>query len=129
MNFSILSDPSNLKVVRSKLRSFIKDKHLNKIDENSTILATDEAIQNVIRYAYDLDKDKKIDINFDIKNESLVIKIRDYGKQVPIDQIRPRELNDVKPGGLGVHFIQRICKKVKYSHVVDGGGTELTLIF
>jgi serine/threonine-protein kinase RsbW len=112
MNFSILSDPSNLKIVRDHLKSFIKEKGFQKVDQDSVILATDEAVQNVMRYAYNLEKDKKIDVTFEVKDPNLIIQIRDYGKQVPIEQIKPRELDDVKPGGLGVHFIRNICEKV-----------------
>lgn len=129
MNFSILSDPSNLKIVRDHLKSFIKEKGFQKVDQDSVILATDEAVQNIIRYAYNLEKDKKIDVTFEVKDPNLIIQIRDYGKQVPIEQIQPRELDDVKPGGLGVHFIRNICEKVDYQHMDEGGGTKLTLTF
>ena len=44
------------------------------------------------------------------------------------NKIKPRELDDIKPGGLGIHFIKSITKKMSYEHK-DDGGTSLTLIF
>ena len=41
---------------------------------------------------------------FEEKNK---ISIKDFGKQVPIDSIKGRDLEDVKPGGLGVYFIKK----------------------
>ena len=130
MKFSILSDPTSMKVIRSNLKNFITSNHLNNIDINQAVLATDEAVQNIIRYAYNMKRNHSIDFHFECKNDELIVQIRDFGKQFPIEQIKPRELKDVKPGGLGVHFIKSICKKVDYKHVVDTkGGTLLTLVF
>jgi len=130
MKFNILSNPISMKVVRSNLRNFISSNHLNNIDSNQVILATDEAVQNIIRYAYCMEKNHSIEFYFKCKNDDLVVQIRDFGKQFPIEEIKPRELNDIRPGGLGVHFIKSICKKFDYQHVDDAkGGTLLTLVF
>lgn len=130
MKFEILSDPNNMKIVRNKLKNFIKKNHFKNININEIILATDEAVQNVIRHAYNMEKKHLIKFNFDYSKNGIVIQIRDFGKQFPIEKIKSRKLNDVRPGGLGVHFIKSICKKVDYKHVVDTkGGTLLTLVF
>ena len=119
-----------MKVMRNNLRNFITSNHLNNIDSNQAVLATDEAVQNVIRHAYNMEKNHLIEFHFKCKNNEMIVHIRDFGKQFPIEQIKPRDLKDVKPGGLGVHFIKSICKKVDYQHVTDTkGGTLLTLVF
>ena len=130
MKFEILSDPKNLKIVRQNVRDAINEYKFNVKNLDAVILAIDEAVQNIIRYAYEMDKSKKI--TFDIKKikENLIIEIRDFGKQVDLSVIKSRDLDDVKPGGLGVHFIKSICKSVDYKHIMDEfGGTELTLVF
>ena len=74
-------------------------------------------------------KTKKIILTLEkISDESLKIVIRDYGIQAPIESIKPRDLDDVKPGGLGIHFIKSSTKKMDYAHQADGG-TLLTLVF
>ena len=117
-----------VKLVRQKIKEVIKEYEFTKVDEFNVVLVIDESIQNVIRYAYEMDKTKKIIFNIKKENEDLIVKIRDFGKQVDISKIKPRDLDNVRPGGLGVHFIKSICKDVHYVHRPDGG-TELTLTF
>ena len=130
MKFEILSDPKNLKTVRSNIKEAISNFNFKGVDEFNIILSVDEAVQNIIRYAYSLDKTKKILFDIKLQEKDLIIKIRDFGKQVDLSVIKSRDLDDVKPGGLGVHFIKSICKRVDYKHIMDEfGGTELTLVF
>ena len=128
MKFEILSDPANLKIVRQKVRLAVENFKPEYKDIDALILAIDEAVQNIIRYAYEMDKTKKI--TFDVYNSdnAITFEIRDFGKQTPIEKIKSRDLGDVKPGGLGVHFIKSIAKKVDYIHQNDGG-TKLILKF
>ena len=109
--------------------AYCKD-NLPDLDTSNVIIAVDEAVQNIIRYAYEMKADQKIIIDLEKKdNNSLKIQIIDYGKQVPLDTIASRNLNEVKPGGLGVYFIKKSSKFSEYSHNNDGLGTTLTLIF
>ena len=128
MIIEILSNPAELKKVRSIIGDFCKDNCKN-IEIFKVKLSVDEALQNIIRYAYNMDKTKKIILTLEkISDESIKIMIRDYGLQAPIESIKSRDLDDVKPGGLGVHFIKSSTKKMDYAHQADGG-TLLTLVF
>ncbi|MDC0416314.1 ATP-binding protein [Candidatus Pelagibacter sp.] len=128
MILEINSDPSQLKKVREKVEVFCKENQI-KVNLLEIKLAIDEALQNIIRHAYKLDKTKKITIKLEkISKDSFKAEIRDFGEQVPIDQIKHRALDDIKPGGLGVHFIKSISKEMTYEHK-DEAGTLLTLVF
>jgi len=128
MILEINSDPSELKKVREKVEVFCKENQI-KVNLLEIKLAIDEALQNIIRHAYKLDKTKKITIKLEkISGDSFKAEIRDFGEQVPIDQIKHRALDDIKPGGLGVHFIKSISKEMTYEHK-DEAGTLLTLVF
>jgi anti-sigma regulatory factor (Ser/Thr protein kinase) len=128
MILEINSDPSELKKVREKVEIFCKENQI-KVNLLEIKLAIDEALQNIIRHAYKLDKTKKITIKLEkISEDSFKAEIRDFGEQVPIDQIKHRALDDIKPGGLGVHFIKSISKEMTYEHK-DEAGTLLTLVF
>ena len=128
MILEIKSNPSELKDVRKKIELFCKEQSI-ETDVFLIKLAIDEALQNIIRYAYNFNKTKKILITIEkISNKSLKAEIRDYGMRVSTSEIKPRELDDIKPGGLGIHFIKSIAKKMSYEHK-DDGGTLLTLVF
>lgn len=128
MIINIKSNPSELKDLRVQIKKYLEENFKDlKVDE--ILLAIDEAVQNVIRHAYEMKADQPIDIEVQ-KANNFSIKIRDYGKQVELSSIAPRKLDEVRPGGLGVHFIRTICKNVKYEHAKDNkGGTILTLDF
>ena len=128
MKLEIKSDPANLKIVRRSVENFCKENEIS-INVFNVKLAIDEALQNIIRYAYNFDKTKDIVINFKkISKNSLKVELRDFGTRVSTSQIKPRKLDDVKPGGLGIHFIKSIVKGMSYEHK-DDGGTLLTLSF
>ena len=128
MILEIKSDPAELKNVRRNIENFCKE-NVNKLDIFLVKLAVDEALQNIIRYAYNFNKTKKIIITLNkISDNSLRVELRDFGTRVSTSEIKPRELHDVRPGGLGIHFIKNIAKKISYEHKEDGG-TLLTLEF
>jgi anti-sigma regulatory factor (Ser/Thr protein kinase) len=54
------------------------------------------------------------------------VRIDDYGQFVDPAQIKSRPLDDVRPGGLGVHLMQKVMDEVTYAKN-RWGGTSLTL--
>jgi anti-sigma regulatory factor (Ser/Thr protein kinase) len=128
MIINIKSNPNELKNLRGQIKKYLNENFKDlKVDE--ILLAIDEAVQNIIRHAYEMKANQPIDVEIQ-KTKNFSIKIRDYGKQVELSSIAPRKLNEVRPGGLGVHFIRTICKNVKYEHAKNNkGGTILTLDF
>ena len=129
MKIVINSHSKELRKVRLEVELFCKANFTN-LDSSKVIIAVDEAIQNIIRYAYSMEQDQTIEIFFRKTEDSeLEVKIIDYGKQAPLENIKPRDINDIKPGGLGVYFIKQCSKSSEYKHLPDGIGTELTLVF
>jgi len=128
MIINIKSNPSELKDLRVQIKKYL-DENFKDLKVDEILLAIDEAVQNIKLNAYKMKADQPIDIEIQ-KTKNFSIKIRDYGKQVELSSIAPRKLDEVRPGGLGVHFIRTICKNVKYEHAKDNkGGTILTLDF
>jgi anti-sigma regulatory factor (Ser/Thr protein kinase) len=58
---------------------------------------------------------------------SLMIGVRDYGRSVDPSTIKSRDLDDFRPGGLGVHIIRSIMDEVEYVPQ-PGGGMSLRLV-
>ena len=129
MKLIISSNPKELRKVRLEIELYCKANFTN-LDSSKAIIAVDEALQNVMRHAYDMKPDQLIDIFFK-KTElnDFEVKIRDYGKQSPLENIKSRDLKDIRPGGLGIYFIKQCSKSSEYKHLPNGIGTELTLVF
>ena len=106
---------SNLKYIRSIIKDFLK---IHKVDLNiikNIQLATDEAVTNIIKHSYKGEnKNNIIKINLEFKDEKIIINLYDNGSSVKEEQIKPRELVNIKPGGLGTHFINNIMDEVKW---------------
>ena len=62
----------------------------------------------------------------DSENPSLQIVIEDEGRQVDSEQIQGRNLDDVKPGGLGLHIMREVMDKCEFEPR-EGKGMKLTL--
>ncbi len=92
-------------------------------------LAVDEALCNVIKHGYANAHDKPIWVklfpvggvgtpealvNGTNPTTGLKIVIEDEARQVDLDQIKSRNLEDIRPGGLGVHIIHEVMDEVKY---------------
>jgi len=53
------------------------------------------------------------------------MRLRDYGVQAPVDQMKGRADDQLQPGGLGLHLIRAAFDKVDY--ILKPRGTELVL--
>jgi len=126
VTLTIPSHPRYLYVVRSALYPLIVDAGFPKKEARKIVLAVDEACSNIIRHAYDGDHTKTITLTVEDGEESFVLRLRDYGRKAERAQIAPRDLKDIRPGGLGTHFINMVFESVNYD-TSQGEGTLLTL--
>jgi anti-sigma regulatory factor (Ser/Thr protein kinase) len=102
----IPSHPKYLSVVRSVTAVMCELHGLTVSEVENIKLAVDEACSNVIKYAYCGYTDQSIDVKFKVTKRKLEVIIEDTGKKHP-PIIEGRKLEDVKPGGLGMHLIRR----------------------
>lgn len=123
----IPSDPSALFLVRCLVERLAQRMAFGVEEVAQLILAVDEACTNAIRHAYGNRLGERIVLRFMVKEESLEIQVRDFGEAVDPSTIRPRELGDIRPGGLGTHFIRSAMDEVSYE-AQEGGGTMLRLV-
>jgi len=90
------------------------------------VLAVNEAYANVIQHCYQGDTTQRVDLTLSIVPQMLTIEIRDYGNQVDLTCIEPRDLDEVRPGGIGTHLMRAIMDEVTYD-VSSGTGTVLRM--
>jgi len=96
-------------------------------DSSKIVLAVDEACSNVIRHAYKGQSGHPIIIQVTINHAKLEINIVDQGEQVDKNDIKPRPLDELRPGGLGVHLIRTVMDDVIYQNLAEVGN-RLVLI-
>ena len=127
LELTVPSHPDYMRVVRCLVREMAQIGKFPDADVRGMVLATDEACTNIIKHSYENDYGQKIVVSIFVFPDRMEIKLKDFGKKVDVDEIRPRDLAEVRPGGLGVHIIRETMDEVVY-RPVEGAGMELKLV-
>ncbi len=130
VRLEIASQPSLLAAARALVSTIAQRCGFNEIQCGQISLAVDEALCNIIKHGYDCREDGRIWISLSKcqpQSPGIEIVIEDDAQQVDPDGIRSRDLDDIRPGGLGVHIIREIMDEVSYARR-DSQGMRLTLV-
>ena len=112
-HLNVPANAENLKKIRDFVRGYIdKCKGLESY-KDEIVLAIDEACQNVIRHAY-RDKNGNVAIKLSFQNKEFIVSLEDDGTPAIPEKIKPRNIEDIKPGGLGTFFINQIMDSVSF---------------
>lgn len=121
IRITIPAKPQYLKIIRAAMNSICQVRGICKEDLNNLILAVDEAASNIIKHAYNGPTEQPIYVKINICSNRIEIILRDLGEKADVKKIKPRELDDVRPGGLGVHFIKSVMDEVVYDNSLKNG--------
>ena len=133
VRIEIRSNPLFLSGVRELVGAVAKRFGFTEEIGGQIALAVDEALCNVIRHGYQKQPDKPIWLSIwaeggawsagtpspsggtgDERPDAIRITIEDEAEQVEPEQIRSRDLEEVRPGGLGVHIIKTVMDEAVY---------------
>ena len=109
-----ISDPRMGKIIRCAISHVSDVAGYTDAECRSLTLAVDEAISNIIEHAYQWQTDQPIHVSCEIKKDRLEIILKDFGKKTDPSHMKPRDLSQVRPGGLGMHFIKSCMDIVNY---------------
>jgi anti-sigma regulatory factor (Ser/Thr protein kinase) len=126
IRFSVPADTRYLPMVRAIVREASVLAGFPEDITGGILLAVTEAFTNVIRHAYGGDSGKPIDLGLRVQADHFRMDLVDYGRFVDPARIASRPLDEVRPGGLGVHIIKSTMDRVEY-RPNEHGGTTLTL--
>jgi serine/threonine-protein kinase RsbW len=129
----MVSDPVYLSGAREMVAAVAR--RLGFADEaaGQIALALDEALCNVIRHGYDRRRDGPIWISLwplqdqESRRGGLRIVVEDEARQIDPEKIKSRDLDEIRPGGLGVHIIREVMDDVRYEKRPQVG-MRLTLV-
>jgi serine/threonine-protein kinase RsbW len=115
VKISVPSHPKYLGVIREVTARICSGCRLDEEETENIKLAVDEACANVIKHAYRGDIGREIIVQFLTDADKFEVVIEDNGITADPGAIKGRSLDEVRPGGLGVHFIRRTFDIVEYS--------------
>jgi serine/threonine-protein kinase RsbW len=103
------------------------------LDEDATFhvqLACDEACTNIIEHAYGGEGEGVIDVSWQVNRRTLTITLQDQGRPFNPDAVEspdipqnPDKIDQLKIGGLGLHFMRRLMDEVTFSFDTNRGNT------
>ena len=126
-SLSVGARAENLKLVRRLVEASATSCGFSKDTAHDVVLAVDEACQNVIRHAYGGRDDGEMIIEVGRDGSEFLVKIRDFAPTIDPATVKPRDLDDVRPGGLGTHFIREVMDDVTFIAPPDKTGNLLVL--
>ncbi len=122
VTLSFCSRTSRLKLLRCVLRDAADIAGLDRQATDAVVLAVNEACTNIIQHAYGMDPNGRIDVTLVQEQGALVIRLRDYAHRVDVEKVCSRDLDDVRPGGLGVHLIDCLMDECGFIDPPEGVG-------
>lgn len=120
--------PHSLHSMRAELARVLDGVKCRDQEAQRLVLAVNEAVMNVIQHGYCDGSGSEITVEVLYDGGNLVFRVTDSAKTVDPTTIQPRALDDVRPGGLGIHFIREIMDEVIFSVPETGVGNRLTMI-
>src|SRR6516225_1572515 len=120
---ALYSNPKWLSVVRGAVEQLSKTLGFPEMQCRSITRAVDEALTNIVRHSYGNRPDQPIAMYFRRTQrqsegevqQGLEILLCDRGPAVDPCQLQGRPLDEIRPGGLGLHFIRQAMDAVEFT--------------
>ena len=127
LQHSFVSDTAQLEQVRRRVRETLQAYGCAHDFTETSVLAVDEAVSNVMRHGYGLGRPGKLSVTIGVDGMEVVFGVRDFAKPIePGAQDRP-STGEPRSGGYGRLLMQEIMDSVGYAKVADGKGNLLEM--
>jgi len=122
LKLELRSHPRLLCVVRGALEPLMEELGFSEEQNRAIIRGVDEAVSNIMRHSYHGRPNMPIEVYCNRlerradgnAEHGVEILLFDCGPAVDTTKLRPRPLEEVRPGGLGLHIIRSSMDSVDY---------------
>lgn len=125
-----LSFPSDLRML-SAARAFVEAicqaGGLGRQTTHAVVLATGEAVSNIIRHAHRDRPDARLEIGCQLAAETLEILLRDEGEPFELDKVPRLDPGELRVGGRGVFLMRALMDEVS-CQCLQGQGNILRMV-
>ncbi|MEE9394548.1 MAG: ATP-binding protein [Planctomycetota bacterium] len=114
LSIDVPADATWLKSIRGFLTPILQ-RRFEDDEVQALVLAIDEACANIIKHGQSWMRPRgRILLDVIDKKKLIEFRILNFCGEKDIPKIKPRDLDDVKPGGLGTHFINEIMDSTEF---------------
>jgi sigma-B regulation protein RsbU (phosphoserine phosphatase) len=118
--------PEALAEMRQRVGEALLGSGASEEDRGALVLALDEAASNVIRHAYRGPCESEIALRIEREDGQLHFELRDHAPCIDPSTIKPRDLAETRPGGLGINIIDALMDAWRMEPL-QGGGNRLQM--
>lgn len=120
LRMTIKSRLEQVSHVGASVRGILKDVISDDVAAYKIEVAVAEAINNVIKHAYGLERDHEIEIEMSLSSERVIFTIYDTGKAMQFPEVSginydPGDRPRLPEGGMGIPLMKSIMDHVSYS--------------
>jgi len=113
---------TSIRTAEHKLKSILDKLHLESSLEHNILVAASEAVNNAVVHGNKSDPAKKVSLDINYKNNSVVLEVQDEGggfnpKGLP-NPLLPENL--LKPSGRGIHIMKSLMDSVNFDFTPRG---------
>ena len=126
-----ISDPREI----GKIERFLEDVNaIARLDDGAfyrLLVATTEAVNNAIAHGNGSDPSKKVCVNCDIVNSSVLVYVKDEGRGFnPEGLPNPTEKDNLmRPSGRGIFLMRSLMDEVRFHFTEEGTVVEMILSY
>lgn len=129
-HISIKNDVQELSRIVTFIQELEEEWGLPMAQATTINLVLEEAISNIVFYAFEDEEEHEIDVQFRKNKDTLEIEIVDdgvpYNPTKKVDPDTQLSAEERQIGGLGIYLIKQFMDEVKYER--NGGHNHLTMI-
>ncbi len=126
LSLTIPADSRYLLMIRTVIREAVEVSGFSEQVAKDVVLAVCEAVSNIISHCY-CGECGPVTLRCILHADRLEVRLRDFGPKPDPEKLRSRDLEDVRPGGLGIHIMHETMDEIDYDLSLDTG-TELKLV-
>jgi sigma-B regulation protein RsbU (phosphoserine phosphatase) len=120
--------PEHLKEIRTAVQGAASDAGCDPQCTEDIVIAVNEACMNVIEHGYKRNSTGEFIVQMAVENANLLVWISDFCARVDPDSLSSRDLEDIRPGGLGIHFMHQCMDEVDFLQPPEELGNLLQMI-
>lgn len=121
MKLLLKNQLSEITRLGDELDKFGLENNINKELINTINFVLDEIVTNVIMYAYPEGELNYVELDIDIIDEYIVMKVIDSGKKFDPTEIKDpdisKDLTEREIGGLGIYLVKNSVDKIEYEYI------------
>jgi len=130
-NITITSEYKNITPVSKKIREFLLSQKVSEQFCNEIEICLMEALNNVIKHAYEEETGKSMDIFVNVIDDSVELNFIDTGiarvnTEKPKLNFDPDDINTIPESGMGLYIIDSLMDSTEY--ITDDGVNTFKLI-